>query len=257
MEQNQSQRRSRQKRKRSFLGRFFTFLIICLVLLVGISMFFRVNEIFVTGETRYTAQEVIDASGITSGDHLLFVSNETVGRAIQAELPYIGHVELRRRFPDRLEITVEETLPMARMQAGNGYFVLDRDAKVLEWLDDAPAMGLIDITGLPEPISLRTGETLTLDETEQDHVRYLQNILSMVSTLGLTDQISHVDMTEIHDPTLLYDGRFIVRLGPNLNLHHKMDMLAGIIAYMGEDESGTIDLSLDRPSFRPHEVGSQ
>jgi len=203
----------------------------------------------VMGESRYTAQEVIDASGILFGEHLFFINKEAVGQEIQSRLPYIGHVELRRRFPNRVEITVGETFPVAQMRVGNGYLILDRDAKILEQLDAPPLMRLIESTGLPDPISPQAGDILYLGQDGQDDLRYLRDILGVLSALRLSDYVSHVDMTELYNPSLLYDGRLTVYLGPNLNLRHKMDMLVDIVSNLGENERGTIDLSLEQPNF--------
>jgi len=218
-------------------------------------MFFQVNEIQVLGETRYTVQQVIDASGLALGDHLFFVNSEAAEREIQTGLPYIDRAELRRRFPNRLEITVSETFSVAQIQIAGGYLVLDKNAKILEWQDEAPGTHLVKIIGLPEPVSPQPGDILDLGGDGQDCLRYLQNILGTATTLGLINRISYINMTDLHAPIFLYDDRFTVRLGPNLDLYHKMDMLVGIVAYYAEaDVSGVIDLSLDRPIFRPHEA---
>jgi len=250
--EDRSHRRPIQNRKRPIWGRLLFFLVICLILFLGVSVFFRVDEIRVAGETRYTAEQVIRASGISQGDHLFLVNAESAARGIQRELPYIGQVEIRRRFPNRLEITVNETIPMAALRLETGYLILDRDARILERTETTPLIRLIELYGLPEPISPREGTALNLGEAEQDRLRYLRDILHVIATLGLSSQISTLDMTELHNPELFFDGRFTVRLGPNRNLRQKMDMLVGIIATMSDYDAGLIDLGPDQPVFRPN-----
>jgi len=232
-----------------------TFAVICLILFLGVTVFFRVGVIDVEGETRYTAAEVIEASGIAFGDHLFFVNDEAADRAIRSSLPYIGRVEVRRHFPNRLTVTVAETLPVARLQTADGYLILDRDAKVLEIAATVPLVRLIEVIGMPMPISSEVGEILAPGEEDADKLRYLQDILGTVSTLGIANDVSRIDMTDLYDPVMLYyNGRFLVRLGPNRNLHHKMNMLVSILPTMDEHDTGTIDLSLEQPSFRYHVI---
>jgi len=251
MEYSQSYRRPVRKRSRSIWGRLLACSVICLVLFLGVSVFFRVHGITVEGETRYTAEQVIRASGISHGDHLFLVNEPIAMREILAELPYIGLVEIRRRFPNRLEITVGETVPLAAIRLEEEYLILDRDARILERTEDTPLIRLVRVSGLPEPISPREGEILDLGEDGRDRLRYLRDILRTVSALGLASQISILDMTELHNPEMQFDGRFTVRFGPNRNLHYKMDMLVGIVATMSDTDTGVIDLGLERPVFRP------
>jgi len=229
-----------------------TFMVICLVLFLGVSVFFRVNEIQVEGETRYTAEQVVAASGIDFGTHLFFVDGMAARREIQARLPYVGQVEILRRFPNRIVIAVDETAPVALFRFEQGYLILDRNAKILERADEAPSsLRLIRLLGLPEPILPREGETLALGEAGRERLRYLQNILGALSTMGVVSEVSFVDMTELHDPEVHYADRFTVRLGPNRNLPHKMGMLVGIVGTMDDYESGIIDLNPEQPVFRP------
>ncbi|MCL2568749.1 MAG: FtsQ-type POTRA domain-containing protein [Oscillospiraceae bacterium] len=241
-----------QQRKRSIWGRLVTFLVICLVLFLGVSVFFRVDEIRVVGETRYTADQIIRASGISQGDHLFLISEQSAVEGIQRALPYVGQAEIRRRFPNRLEIRVSETIPMAIIRLETGYLILDRDARILERTETTPLIRLIELRGLPEPISPREGAALHLGEAGQDRLRYLRDILNVIATLGLSSQISTLDMTELHNPEMLFDGRFTVRLGPNRNLRQKMDMLVSIVATMSDYDAGLIDLGPDQPVFRPN-----
>ena len=242
----------RPRRRRSVLGRLMTFLVICLVLFLGVSVFFRVDEIVVTGETRYSDEEVIAASGIASGDHLFLINAVAAGREIRTRLPYIGQAEIRRQFPNRLEITVSETAPVAKLRFEGGYLILDRDAKIVEHTTQTPLTRLVHLLGLPEPLLPREGEVLNLGEDEADRLRYLRDILAAISTLGIAGDVSRIDLTELHDPEMIYlNERFTVRLGPNRGLHHKIDLLVGIVATIAEDDRGTIDLNPAMPVFRP------
>ena len=253
METKQTYRRPvRRRKKRSVLGRLVTFLVICLVLFLGVTVFFRVGEIVVEGETRYSDWDVVYVSGVDFGDHMLFINTETAGRQIRYRLPYIDQVEMRRRFPNRLEITVGETVPVAKISFEYGYLILDRDAKILERVEEVPLIRLVYLYGLPEPLLPRPGEILVLGEAARDELAYLRDILNAISAVGLVRDVSRIDMTALYDPEMtVYDGRFTVRLGPNRNLRQRIDMLVYILANLGEDERGTIDMNLERPFFQP------
>ena len=71
--------RRSNKRKQRNRGRFgvlyklLSLIIILVVVAAGCVVFFRVGEITVSGVSRYTAQDIIDASGVEKGDNLFLV----------------------------------------------------------------------------------------------------------------------------------------------------------------------------------------
>ena len=255
MSQRQQYNTSARKRRRSPLGRLLTFLVICLVLYLGVSVFFRVSDIRVDGDTRYTSGEVIDASGIEFGTHMFFVSDDTARQNIQRRLPYVGQVEIRRRFPSRVEITVTDTTAIAILRVDGTYILLDRQMKALEILDDPPMQRFILIEGVGTPILPRTGEILAFGEEGREKLSYLQEILRWLTTLEISPWVSVLDMRDVDNPRFIYDDRLTILLGPNRNLRDKMYMLSGILAELEEDERGLIDLGSDRPFFRPERDG--
>lgn len=69
--------KSRSRRRRGRFGFFYKLLSVLLVaaaLTTACVVFFRVNNITVIGNSRYTVQEVIEASGIQQGDNLITLS---------------------------------------------------------------------------------------------------------------------------------------------------------------------------------------
>ena len=64
-------------------------LIICVAIVVAITLFFKVEAITVSGQDRYTAQQVQDATGIQIGDNLYLLDKNEVADSIIETLPYI------------------------------------------------------------------------------------------------------------------------------------------------------------------------
>ena len=59
-----NKRKQRNRGRFGFLYKLLSLVIILVVIAAGCVVFFRVGEITVSGVSRYTAQDIIDASGV-------------------------------------------------------------------------------------------------------------------------------------------------------------------------------------------------
>lgn len=112
--------RSRKRRKnRGRLGPLFKLL--CLLALVvaltaGATVFFRVEVVAVSGNSRYTQEEIVEVSGLKKGDNLYGWNKFKVAQQLRQTLPYIGEVTIRRSLPSTVVITVTEWDAVAKIE---------------------------------------------------------------------------------------------------------------------------------------------
>ena len=70
-------RRYNHKRRRgslSFLYKLLAFVLICTAISLALTLFFRIRSIEVSGNDRYTRQEIIDAAGVSEGDNMFLMN---------------------------------------------------------------------------------------------------------------------------------------------------------------------------------------
>ena len=108
-------RRNRHGRRRNrgrfgFLYKLLSALLIFAALLVGCVVFFRVNTVVVSGNSRYAEAEVIQSSGVEQGDNLFALNKYQISRQIYTQLPYVDEVSIHRKLPDTLLIQVTESI---------------------------------------------------------------------------------------------------------------------------------------------------
>lgn len=240
-----------RRRKKSPLRKLFGFLLICGLILFGVSVFFRISDIAVEGNTPYTSGQIIEASGLSFGNHLLFIDEAAATENIRRTLPHIGQAQIVRRFPSRIEIWVQEARPVAYVRNLGEYLIIDASARVLEIQQTVAHENLLSLLGVFPYGEQLTGTTLNLEEAYHYQLEYLQEILSAFDRLDLVDQIIQLDMTDVLNPIFDLSGRFTVHLGPNRNLNHKMHMLLEIYASIDPEDRGLIDLNPNNPIFRP------
>lgn len=235
----------RKKKKRSALFAPIAFLLIVIALIFGVSVFFRVNNIEVEGNSFYTEEEIVEASGIERGDNLFFINRFAVIPRIYARLPYVESAAIHRSLPNRLVIEVTESQAIACVSAEDGVWVIDRTCKLLSRADEGALAGLIRVEGL-RPIAPEVGEIIAPGEAETPKVSYLAAILRQISDLGLRENVTWINVSNVSNPSFDYLDRFTVKLGAYENVEYKFQCLLSAVAALEPGDRGTLDLSIDR-----------
>lgn len=130
-----SSRSRKRRRSRGRLGPLFKLL--CLLALVvaltaGATVFFRVEQVVVTGNSRYTQEEIIEVTGIEQGDNLYGWNKFAIAQRLRETLPYIGEVSIRRALPSSVVITVVEWEAVARIEPPTAQELLELQGELDE-----------------------------------------------------------------------------------------------------------------------------
>ena len=152
-------RRRRRKRKGgfSFLYKLLMFFVICGAIVAAMAVFFKVDSIEVTGNSRYTPEEIADSGNIHVGDNMFLINKFKAAEAITQKLPYISSVRISRKLPDTLCIRVEENGALCAIEASGGDWLLSSTGKLVERA--AAGEEATHITGLT-PIDPEQGKAL-------------------------------------------------------------------------------------------------
>lgn len=153
--------------RRKLVIKLVTALAVVLALTLGMTIFFKVGEIQVTGNERYTAQEIIAASGIEEGENLLTFGRPSAAGRILAELPYVGDVQIGIKLPDTVNIDIVELSAAYAIQDTTGqWWLMDSTGKLLQKTDEAGLSGRIRIVGI-EARGAAVGQHLAVEQEEK------------------------------------------------------------------------------------------
>lgn len=138
------------------------FLLALAVFVIFKSPVFDVKEIEVHGNRQVSKEKIIAASGIHTGVNIFKVNLKDASASLGA-LPVFKQVGLKRSFPGRVVITVEERNPVALLPEEKGYIVIDNEQvyirKSQTVLEDLPVLTGIE-TNSPGPGEVVEGEGL-------------------------------------------------------------------------------------------------
>lgn len=237
--------KAQKKRRRGALRAPLTFIIVCAALLFGMSVFFRVSSIEVTGNSYYTEEEIILASGIEEGDNLFFLNKSSAAARMYSKLPYLTDVSITRVLPNKLVIDIIESAAIAYVTSESGLWAIDSSCKLLSTIEQSEASSLIEIRSLT-PIAPETGEVIAPGDAESPKVAYLADILAAIEDNNMQGDIEWIDMSDISNPSFYYLGRFTVRLGYDEELDYKFLKLLAAVNELAAGDRGTLDLSIDK-----------
>lgn len=199
--QRRHKRPSRRRGRFGGLYKALSVLLAAAAVVVACVVFFRVNTVEVAGNVRYTAEEIIQASGVKVGDNLIVLPRSRVSALIQSRLPYVEGVSIQPRYPDGLVIRVSERVAAATVDSAEGRWLISPQGKLLE--KDTGAVQTIRIEGLTA-VGPYEGGMLQVALEEQFTLVYVKELLSVLEAQGMLTQCGLLDCTAAASMTLEY-----------------------------------------------------
>ncbi len=225
----------------SVSGPIMFFLVIVAVIFV-MSVFFRVSDIQVRGNSHYTDEEIIRAIDIEEGDNLFFFDRFAALSRVFAKLPYIDEVTVERSLPNRVVITVTESQALAYIVLGEENWTIDHNCKVLGKANDDELKGLIPILGI-SPGTLMIGETLETADGDEQIVEFIAEVLEQLEGRGLYTRVGRVDFTDPEQVEFTLGDKYTVRIGNSSAIDYKFGMLISVLSQLLEGDVGIINVS--------------
>lgn len=249
------QRSAPTHRRTGFWFRFLTMVAIVVAVVACLTLFFQVSEITVTGNHIYSEEQVIDASGISMGDNLVAVKKANSASLIMSTLPFVESVHIARNLPNGIVITVSESDVTFAFRAQNEtYYLMNTQGKVIQEIPTANAPDYPNVEGLTvaEPT---IGVDIYVAEEEAENESAALSLMQLLNEYGIAGSITTLDVSKAYDIRLQYGSQYEILLGGNDNLQYKVEYLIAVLAELGENQSGVIDLTFEEEKtarFQPY-----
>ncbi|MDO5783476.1 MAG: FtsQ-type POTRA domain-containing protein [Eubacteriales bacterium] len=244
---NSGKQRIRRKRRNQLLFKVICGVMICVVIVLAPTVFFRVSTIRVAGDTRYTQEELIASSGVREGDNMFFLDSGRIADTLYDEYPYLETVTLHRRLPSTLQIEVSERTPALSIESGNDYLLMDMSGKIVE-KTSAEAADTVVVTGV-DTSGIEVGNTIG---EKQEKLLTVLNLMELMTQYELNTEIKSIDIQKAYDVRVQYADRYTILFGNLSELEHKIQFLQAILRESSLPDSGVIDLTDDKEArYRP------
>ncbi len=214
---------------------------VCVVL--SLTVFFKIEEITVEGETRYDTDKIIASSEIVLGDNLLLCKTSPGVEKIKDDFAYIEEVSIDKHLFNKITITVAEATPASEVESGGKFIVLSQKGKIIE-INDQSKYNVPTVLGA----SLKNVKLASYIEYGDENLKkYLDKIIVGIKDYGIRD-IRTVDLKDHSRIMLIREKGFKVIIGGFENLDYKLRTAAAILNENVKDtDLGTLDVSLASP----------
>ena len=226
--------KKRKKKRNRIIGIIFRFLLLLLILallvVLILALMFKVRNFTITGDTHYTDDEFITASGVTYSDNLLLLDLEGVKENIEKNLPYADNVTVTRGGVGTVSIKAEKAKAAFAVKMADDTFVIMTEK--LKTLKSAAALpeGVILIEDVT-PVSVREGEIAAFsgDEEEQSQLISALSAISKAASSSLKG-IECVNAGSLSSIYLIFEDRIVIKLGDCENISEKLSLAATAIS---------------------------
>lgn len=240
---------------------------VVLALVFSMTIFFKVENVIVSGTEKYSAWTVMEASGIEVGDSLLGISDARAASKIQAALPYADDVRVSIKLPDTVNIEIKELdVWYAVRDVYDAWWVITAEGRVVEQVDAATAGDCTKILGIqlsaPAPGNQAVaaeaaasvdeeGNTLPVTSYNSERLSTALSILQYLESNEIIGSVVSVDVSDLLQLELWYGQQYQVELGDASQLSYKIECMKKVVDLLPEYETGIIDVSFNTITDQP------
>lgn len=239
-----AQHRTKAPKRRKFRGGNYSlyyilggFVALIVFIILANTVLFNCTSINVSGNVRYTEQEIADMSGIQMGENLLRINVSSAKDRIVSGLVYVDAAEVKKSFPTQINITITEAEKRYCVTESGITAAISQNGKIIE---HCAADGLTVVRGY-DAETMELGAWLASKTSGKSDIP--DKIFKAAEKTGLAD-LTVIDMTDKFGVTVTVENRVILELGMADDLEQKFAVAVKLLeSEIGKDERVTINLT--------------
>ena len=259
-QQNEQKRMTKKQaqieRKKKKIKKIIKWTTLFLLIIGGIvfalvSPIFNIKEIYVNNNNQIATETIVSLSQLQVGQNLFRFNKNKVEKEIKTN-PYVESVSVKRKLPNKIEITIEERNRNYNVEFLNGYAYINNQGYILEISEqklDLPV--IIGISTEQEQIV----EGNRLNAEDLGKLETVIQIMNICKDYDLDKKVTIIDITNKSDYIIyMEEEKKTIHLGDESNLSNKMLYVPAILQE-NQGKEGTIYLNGDinnnfKPRFR-------
>lgn len=250
----------RQLNRKRLVLRILTVVAVAFAFFLGLSIFFKVDTVTVSGCDKYSAWTVAEASGIEEGQNLLFFGEASASSKIIDALPYVKSVRFTRTLPGTVNIIIEEApVAYALQDTAGAWWLVTAQGRVADQVDAGTAGKYTNILGVTLQ-SPAVGSSATAWEpngeetvvTGSDRLLAALQVAQQLEANEMLGVVASVDVSNLQAIEMWYGTRYQVKLGNTGDMDKKIAAVRSAVSEMSQYQTGILDASF---TTFPNSVG--
>lgn len=211
-------------RKRKKIKKIIKLITLLLIVIGGIvfalvSPIFNIKEINIVENEQISSDTIISLSQLKVGQNIFKYRSKKVEKEIKTN-PYIESVDIKRKFPDKIEITVKERQKNYNVEFLNGYAYINNQGYILEISEQKLELPIIQGIST-EAENIVEGNRLNTQDLSRLEV--VIQIVNICKNYELDTKISKIDISDKNNYVIYIDEeKKVVYIGDETNLSNKM-----------------------------------
>ena len=256
-QENQPQAKVAKKRRKSkkkkinkkILGFFSIIILVAIIVVLALTApIFNITKIEINGNEKVSKDTIIALSGIKMGENIFRFNNNMIQNVKQNT--YIEKVEIQRKMPGTVVISVKERKIKYQINLINSYVYLDKNGYLLE--NSAERKNVPVIVGF----SIKEDEMLNEKRLKDNDLEKLANaakIIEAAKAINIDNLITEVNVEDKNNTILYLESKSKkINVGDTTNLTNKMLYVQKILENE-EGKSGSIFVNGDiSAGFKPY-----
>lgn len=209
--------------------------IVCAVVLViaaatvlSMTVLFNITEITVAkAGANYTAEEIINASGLNVGDNMVLNDINQAAERIQTNLPYVLEAQISAKPSGKVTITIKDTAAAILIELKQGYAIADIHGKVLENIEEKPENNTFLVLKTRNSIDTVPGIRFNFASGQEESL--YNQLVSVLNEVGLFESITAIDISDYSSVKIEYQNRLRILLGSADELDVKLKSCVEVI----------------------------
>ena len=243
---------------------------IVLALVLAMSVFFKVENIEISGLQEYSAWDICEASGIEKGDSL-FSLNLPGAVARILDLPYLKDARIGIKLPNTVRIEIVEVrVTYAIAAEDENWWLVDSGGQIVGPLTKESEQIHTEILGVhlknPEigeqAVALETaqpetdedGNAIPVTVTAEHQLSVALKIADLLESHGIIGKAASIDVNDLGNLQMWYGQQYQVKLGDENELERKIESVKGAIDTLSAEShnSGVLDatFTVDKTGVR-------
>lgn len=215
----------RKRKIKRFFTAFSIFLVIAIIsVMLSLTVFFKTEKIIVTGETRYSQEDIINLSGIVTGENIFLCDKAAASKKIVDALPFVAQANVGFVIPNAITIEIVEDVPSYAIGYSDGYYIIGENGRILEKTaenyDNLPIVQGTEIT------TNIIGEYA--DFTDENITSILNELVKVLDAYKF-ENVTVIDISDTANIMFVYDDRITVVIGLPEDISYKVKTAQTII----------------------------